>query len=289
MGQGWHNHLDSQKIFPYGGWGAEWTGLPDRGMGKRQPGGWIYNILPFMEFKSLHDQGNGLTRNTSVDNNSPWARAMIARDATPLSVATCPTRRQPLAYPNSTTWGKMQYFAPMVTRTDYAANQGDGTILEYNQWPQAIDPPFTNWPWDDKGNSPSGNTPMQTGINFMNSYLRPIDVKDGLAHTYMIGEKYLNPDHYLDGQDGADDWCMLSGAQNDINRLCANDANGYYVPSRDRRGFSNQYPFGSAHASSFNMVMCDGSAQSIRYDIDLVLHSRLGNRSDRKPTDMTGL
>jgi hypothetical protein len=260
-------------------------------LGKRQPGGWIYNILPFMEFKSLRDQGNGLTRGSAA-----WTAAMIARDATPLSVATCPTRRQPLAYPNSTTWGKMQYFAPMVTRTDYAANQGDGDpywLEGHGIWPQVIDPAFTGWPWDDKGNSPTGNTPIQTGIDFMNAYLRPIDVKDGLAHTYMIGEKYLCPDHYLDGQDGADDWCMLSGAQNDINRLCTNDASGtsdgYCKPERDRRGYSNQNPFGSAHASSFNMVMCDGSAQSIRYDIDRVLHSRLGNRSDRKPTDMTGL
>jgi prepilin-type processing-associated H-X9-DG protein len=184
----------------------------------------------------------------------------------------------------------MGYFAPVVTRGDYAANQGDGITSEFYPFPPTLDLTGFTFPISNMGETaPNQNPPAATGINFYNAFLRIIDVKDGLAHTYMVGEKYLNSDHYLDGQDGADDWCMLSGAQNDINRLCANDPSGYYVPSRDRRGFSNQYPFGSAHASSFNMVMCDGSAQSIRYDIDMVLHSRLGNRADRKPTDMTGL
>ena len=49
LGIGFLNHHDVQKFFPTGGWGYNWVGDPDRGFGKDQPGGWVYNILPFIE------------------------------------------------------------------------------------------------------------------------------------------------------------------------------------------------------------------------------------------------
>ena len=42
-------HLDSQGHLPCGGWKWTWVGDPDRGFGPVQPGGWIYNILPYIE------------------------------------------------------------------------------------------------------------------------------------------------------------------------------------------------------------------------------------------------
>src|SRR4051812_43301327 len=42
-------HVDAHKFYPTGGWGARWLGDPDRGFGLRQPGGWAYNILPYIE------------------------------------------------------------------------------------------------------------------------------------------------------------------------------------------------------------------------------------------------
>ncbi len=35
------------------------TGDPDLGYGNEQIAGWIYNILPFIEQRSLHDMGAG--------------------------------------------------------------------------------------------------------------------------------------------------------------------------------------------------------------------------------------
>ena len=48
-----------QGHFPSSGWGYVWTGDPDRGFGARQPGGWVYNSLPYMGLDMIHDIGKG--------------------------------------------------------------------------------------------------------------------------------------------------------------------------------------------------------------------------------------
>ena len=56
-----HNHHDTVGHLPTGGWGWPWLGYPEEGFGKEQPGGWMYNILPYIEQKNLHDLGRGAT------------------------------------------------------------------------------------------------------------------------------------------------------------------------------------------------------------------------------------
>ena len=46
IGVAFHNHAATHRHYPTGGWGWRWIGDPDRGYGKAQPGGWVYNILP---------------------------------------------------------------------------------------------------------------------------------------------------------------------------------------------------------------------------------------------------
>jgi prepilin-type N-terminal cleavage/methylation domain-containing protein len=282
---GWANHIDSTKYLPYGGWGAIWNGDADRGFGKMQPGGWIYNILPFMEYKSLHDMDKGIPYSDPKKN-----QVRIQRDATGISVFNCPTRRQAIAYPAVTTWG--EYYGPLSARTDYAANGGAENSFELGPFPPSHTLPSSyTFPVDEQGNSPGNNTiHLFTGVSYINAYLRIVDIKDGTSHTYMVGEKYLNPDNYFNGLDSADDWPMFCGAQDDTCRFTWNDTTNHWCdPKRDRRGATIRYAFGSAHPASFNMVMCDGSAHSIRYEIDPILHSKLGNRADRTPVDLNAM
>src|SRR3954462_4688522 len=60
IGFAWLHHHNAQNFFPTGGWGSNWAGDPDQGFDKRQPGGWAYNILPFLEEEIIHDLGKGM-------------------------------------------------------------------------------------------------------------------------------------------------------------------------------------------------------------------------------------
>src|SRR5437868_10464192 len=57
VGLALHNNHDTFKRFPSGGWGWNWAGVPARGTGPDQPGGWLYNVLPFVEQTGLRSIG----------------------------------------------------------------------------------------------------------------------------------------------------------------------------------------------------------------------------------------
>ena len=59
IGLAWHSHHEAQNHYPTGGWGWDWIGDPDQGFGKKQPGGWIYNITSFLEESQLRGLGAG--------------------------------------------------------------------------------------------------------------------------------------------------------------------------------------------------------------------------------------
>ncbi|MEM9658365.1 MAG: DUF1559 domain-containing protein, partial [Planctomycetota bacterium] len=48
------NHASTLGHFPTGGWGHAWVGDADRGFGRGQSGGWLYNVSPFLEQQHLH-------------------------------------------------------------------------------------------------------------------------------------------------------------------------------------------------------------------------------------------
>src|SRR6187431_638694 len=59
FGLAFHSHADTFSHLPTGGWGWSYVGDPDEGFAEKQPGGWLYNILPFIEQKALREIGAG--------------------------------------------------------------------------------------------------------------------------------------------------------------------------------------------------------------------------------------
>jgi prepilin-type N-terminal cleavage/methylation domain-containing protein len=291
-------HETATGRFPSGGWGCGWVGDADRGSDWRQPGGWIYNILPFIEQQDLHDMGAGLTGTAKNDAHGQ-------RSATPLGTLHCPTRRPAIAYPRTVYHGTINTTAvPVAARNDYAANGGD-----------CCTNPATGGPdWASvNGNSWAGpastaeveNPPGQmtanarttfgkiakpsTGIVFCGSMIRMADVTDGASSTSLLGEKYVNPDWYATGQDGGDDEGALIGDNNDMVRWSGQTSTSYWPPVQDTPGDDNANSFGSAHAGTLNVASCDGAVKSTSYSVDPEIHRRLCNRSDDLPVDPTKL
>ena len=117
------NHEQAVGFLPSSGWGFGWVGDPDRGAGKKQPGSWIYSILPYLEQQALHDLGAG----KSVAEKKT-AAAIVA--ATPLTAINCPTRRKSVAYPNGFfgTWvADNAGPSSVLAKGDYAINLGGQT------------------------------------------------------------------------------------------------------------------------------------------------------------------
>jgi prepilin-type N-terminal cleavage/methylation domain-containing protein/prepilin-type processing-associated H-X9-DG protein len=278
-----HEHI--QKFFPSGGWGWMWIGDPDRGAGKEQPGGWIFSILRELEQGDLFDR--------AVDGDPDhWTSKQLAGATaaiqTPLSALNCPSRRQAIVYPISsvrfsggvaTFRGANQVAA--VSRADYAICGGDNATNWWQDGPVDL-PTAATW---TKNRSWPNLAATATGVCFVRSEVRIQDVGDGTSNTYLLGERYINPDDYATGADAADDESMFAGFDDDTLRL----ANGGYLPQQDQPGVMLFQSFGSPHANSLNMSFCDGSVQAINYSIDGETHRRLGNRQDGLPVNPKSL
>ena len=113
-----------------------------------------------------------------------------------------------------------------------------------------------------------------------------------MSYTYLLGEKSVDFSQYLNGASAGDNENEYIGFNQDIARwtgdpLKSNPTHPYLPPEQDRPGYiaANSFWF-RAHASGVNMAFCDGSAQSIPYAIDPLVHRELGNRMDGEPTQL---
>jgi prepilin-type N-terminal cleavage/methylation domain-containing protein/prepilin-type processing-associated H-X9-DG protein len=307
------NFEGGQKFFPSGGWDSTWTADPNAGYGKDQPGSWLYNILSYIEQPALRQIGNGMNPTTPA-----FEDAMIKLHQSPVSTFNCPSRR--LAGIWQARWTLIRRPAPSgqldrleteaqnegIIKSDYAANAGDSYYTAAVDSTGSVLPTPSNYAdlptfkWYDT-NDPSGpfRTRFQTGIMYFRSEIEFKRIEDGASNTYLVGEKYVQPEAYegtSDANSAAFDWgenqSAYTGYEWDNSRgawtlpprfpLLSQEE---YQPSQDRPGYqpSRMVKFGSAHASSFNMAFCDGSVRSIPYEIDTVVHSRLASRLDGEP------
>jgi prepilin-type N-terminal cleavage/methylation domain-containing protein/prepilin-type processing-associated H-X9-DG protein len=285
-------HEQANGKFPSGGWTDGWVGDATRGFGLRQPGSWVYSILPYVDEVPLFQ----MSASDPVSQQLMWqgkpdttgAKNLIA---TPLSFMSCPTRRPALSYP------QLCFFlnppgpdrAPMCAKGDYAANSGDmmlGTsirlcsdngpisLAQGDQWTAkpgpaqwAADVPPKDLVSTGKGMPLAWGPTPYNGIVFQRSEVTIAMIKDGTTNTYLVGEKYCCPNFYTANSDDFDSESPYNGDDDD------NERTGWGAPIQDTVDY---YPltantislFGSAHDSSLNMAFCDGSVHQISYSID---------------------
>jgi prepilin-type N-terminal cleavage/methylation domain-containing protein/prepilin-type processing-associated H-X9-DG protein len=258
-----HNHHTALNRLPSAGWGWEWVGIPERGSGRRQPGGWLYSALPYIEQQALWALGEGAA------DDAERKAALVRAVETPTPLINCPTRRDGGPYANGRKLFYRGEFAGTVTparlaRTDYAACAGSQPRDEIDKGPESI-------AQADAGKFDWGDLSFD-GVCFRLSHIRFADVKTGTSATYLLGEKYLNSLNYETGLDQSDNENYLTGFNNDVNRST------HYPPRRDRPGVQDTLSYGSAHAVGLNMAYCDGSVRFVAYDIAPDVHRRAGSR-----------
>ncbi len=264
MGLGALNHESTSKILPSGGWRAYWEGDPDFGFGPQQPGSWRYSILPFLEQGVLW--GLGQDGNKTADDTIK--NANVVRAQTPLSFYNCPSRRACKTY-----WGwaytyNCKDLGGVSAKNDYAAGCGDG--YDTSSLPTSYDAGLS-----------MNSSHVITGTTDFKSNVTMGEIRDGTSNTYLYGEKYLDSAKYEPTSTcyaNGDDHGPYEGVDNDNVRQSNN--NSSCTPRQDRSQYDICAPFGSAHAGTFGMTMCDGSTHRISYSIDAEINSYLGKKAD---------
>jgi hypothetical protein len=266
--------------FPTGGWTHVWVGDPNRGYGKKQPGGWCFNLLPYVEQTALHD----LAKSPSEAESRKLLAKMFE---TPVTLYTCPSRRSARPWPFIRASSMVNIDpAEYAGRSDYAANignleptdqraRGPASLEEGDEWVSGED------------REKEWIATHHNGVIFQRSIVAAKDVSDGLSNTYLIGEKFLDPEHYEDGWSNGDDHSLYVG----FDRDNARSGNKLHPPMRDKKvplvwlaygddELVTDWNFGSAHPTGIHMLHCDGSVHRVDYSIDIDVHSALSSRSE---------
>jgi prepilin-type N-terminal cleavage/methylation domain-containing protein/prepilin-type processing-associated H-X9-DG protein len=296
-------HEDAHGFFPSAGWAKFYTADANRGYGPDQPGSWLYNVLTYVEEQALRDLGRGQAVNAAA-----FRAASIQLHQSVVSLFHCPTRRAARLYPHA--WGTLVEQAwvqsiPVITKSDYAANSGDSLTHAGDGFGSDDFWVPSSYTVLDQGSAQWTDTTCKTtvvrgsavvsrfcqsGVMHYRSDVKVSQIPDGTTDTYLVGEKFLSPEMYEVSEATyrgyGDNQGAWSGFEWDNHRVAWSTASsiGYesYQPRQDRIGVDdpNIYAFGSAHSAAMNMAMCDGSVQSISYDIDHDTHRRLANRMD---------
>lgn len=289
------NHESTVGYLPAGGWGFKWTGDPDMGFGEKQPGGWTFSLLYYLEQGAVQSIGKGL-------NDADKRAALLRQKTTPIPGFYCPSRRAPtLAFGPENSLNSDQPPDNMVAKTDYAGSGGCGI------------PQLTTEQRQGRPSGPGsihcikhyphpsvcqGLTPREIAARFDGVILPrwPVELReitDGTSNTMLVAERYLHISHY-DHQANipVDNNSMYQGYDWDTVRWSSGYVNPNAQPGEEMPGMprpdsegtsasaATTVRFGSAHPGVFMAALCDGSVQALTYDIDPGEWERLGARND---------
>ncbi len=308
------NHESSLGHFPSGGWGGTWLGDADRGSGAKQPGSWIYSILPFTEQQALHDLSSDGQPGVMTPQQRNGAERMLSE---PFPGIYCPSRNatlspitgNPRIY-NTVSPLIVLQVGDLVPVPDYVANCGDRGM---HQQINGSGPPnmpalanFTAWNNTETGQLLGGSAsfviprPVEywanpgdpepqliNGVIFSRSEITFRHISDGSSNTYLLGEKW----QLVEGSEPGIDSSVHSwadGASDDSLRTAAESPRQNSVETvasfEAQKNFANaaslNYRFGSPHASGLHMAFCDGHVETIAYDVDIFVHQTQANRQD---------
>jgi prepilin-type N-terminal cleavage/methylation domain-containing protein len=267
------SHLQAWQTFPSGGWGWGDSPDPDGGFHSKQPGSWIYNLLPYTELLSVRSLGAG---QSGAERAASVRRAVESAPA----LMFCPTRTPPGTMPFSHAGCFPGIERPtVIAPTHYAGNAGTGpgndlssgnSSWSESQWQRApgypVHVPLVN------------DHTHVTGVIGILGIVREDDVDDGHSNTFLAGERYMNADMYF-GRYCSNDQGWTAGFDYDTIRHTGRHNGSAIPPLRDRRGAGGcDLMFGGPHVNAVKMVFCDGAVRAISYQVSPSVFRSLGSR-----------
>jgi prepilin-type N-terminal cleavage/methylation domain-containing protein len=224
-----------------------------RALGMPITGNWLLQALKYMEEGLIAD-----VLIAAAEGRGDAAQVQVAV-RTPVPSLYCPTRRAPVAYP--LVHAEQEAYGDLGARTDYAINGGSTT--------------------DEGGGSElvgdARITIKDDGVWALGRHTAPRHIVDGLSKTYLVGEKAMDSLQYTTGRDVGDRGPIAglsdnSGATNSYVRFAARP------PAQDiPNNCAACHNFGSAHFTTLNMSMADGSVRSFGYGMDIQIHRALAS------------
>jgi prepilin-type processing-associated H-X9-DG protein len=294
-------------------------GDPDSGVGRSQPGGWIFQVTNYLEEGAVSQIGKGLP---DAQKRTELKKQMGAV----IPTFNCPSRRRAIALTGKLPNGSGQSTdgngeAPnnveipdFNAKTDYAINGGTASLTTGRGPAFICLGLYPNWgPGTGAGagcqflNLDATIARSFNGISTDHTGAKIKQITGGTSKTILVGEKSLQPRFYETGYgDENDSWkhndgdnnSMYQGYDWDVARFPSGslDNNGQpqgVLPTQDSDcdGFypkgspcpiamNHQKGMGSAHSGAVNIAFCDGSVQSINYDIDALIWGEYANRKE---------
>jgi prepilin-type N-terminal cleavage/methylation domain-containing protein/prepilin-type processing-associated H-X9-DG protein len=321
IGLAMHNFHDTYSQFPTAG--GDWQQSIAYSPGgqplgpSRQTGGYLYQILPYIEQDNLYRQDDRRNRNfwtaptrnfapsppfevgTTIINTD-HSQAVGAVRSQVVKTYYCPSRGA--AAPRTFYQATRQ-----LACTDYAAATPGRHPLVTNAQGLIVETPDDFWAGDDGRYNGIIIPTMRVDGGFFvrDAKTTMASISDGTSNTLLIGEKFIPTNLYrghLEGVVGDDTGCF-QGWDTGTIRVTVNgnyrDGRPYFPggnPAQDRPvdnwsggGFGWQgaghtwnqgFLFGSPHPGGMNAVMGDGSVRVIKYGINPHVFNALGHRSD---------
>ncbi|MEQ1830025.1 MAG: DUF1559 domain-containing protein [Pirellula sp.] len=247
-------HEGAHKKFPSTGWGYNWVGMHDQGTGKKQPGSWIFSVLPFLEQGNLWTSSPTLLRPHTSDQ---FQRFVLEK--MPQLVCTSKGLNDPLSATETVSY-RYGTTVKLVSRGDYAINAGDKLLIN-NAGPTSIGDNSFVWPNHDK----------PSGMAYTRSEVRYSDITDGITNVFYCGEKWSERDG---DPDRGYDQPWISGDSQETRRFTE------FVILRDGSTEGSFERFGSSHPDGVVFGFVDGSVRLIQFSIHPNVFKTLGNRFD---------
>lgn len=283
-----HMHFPTNGMLGGLGWGGQ--NRPNKGI---ENWSWVYQVLPFME------QNNLANRRADVGLGANSIGQSVIGEA--VSNLTCPTRG-PRYWQSTGASIPLRHFI-----TDYVGFWVHPTHLRfvkmnpgYEDLPNQAPP--GNYFGRQPGNNykttrwigliaPGGARPNTSGPAEQWSEVGFGAVTDGSSNTLLFAEKGARASDYNPVQGGSywDNIERNGIVDIDLSTMRGLHWNVAAYPDSNNAGLAHLGGFGSAHPGQFNIVMGDGSTQSISQTIDLVVMYTLGCRNDGQTVSVTEL